>query len=135
MPRANVPKKTPLSREQIIEKLGIYPPAAFEFVERGLSLTAQKIHGSTAVGEERHITGQELCWGLRDYALSQWGLLARTVLQRWNITCTMDFGRIVYALIEGGLMQKRDEDSIEHFRDVSDFAKAFEADYRIRCDL
>ena len=130
MSRANV-SKIASSRQQVIERLGVYPPVAFEFVERGLSHTVQTIRPSTAVDEERHVTGQELCRGLRDYAVSQWGMLARTVLERWNITSTMDFGRIVYALIDGGLMQKRDEDSIEHFRNVFDFAQAFEADYKI----
>lgn len=130
MSRANA-SKIASSRQQVIERLGVYPPVAFEFIERGLSHTVQAIRSPTAVDEERHVTGQELCWGLRDYAISQWGMLARTVLERWNITSTMDFGRIVYALIEGGLMQKRDEDSIEHFRNVYDFAQAFEADYKI----
>lgn len=130
MSRANA-SKVASSRQQVIERLGVYPPVAFEFVERGLSHTVQAIRSPTAADEERHVTGQELCRGLRDYAISQWGMLARTVLERWNITSTMDFGRIVYALIEGGLMQKRDEDSIEHFRNVYDFAQVFEADYKI----
>lgn len=133
MPPADAPRSLG-SREQVIERLGVYPPAAFEFVERGLSQTVNNTHSAGVTGDERHVTGQQLCWGLRDYARSQWGFLARTVLQRWNITCTMDFGRIVYALIEGGLMQKREEDSIEHFRNVYDFATAFDAEYKIGCD-
>lgn len=133
MPPADTPKSA-RSRSQVIERLGVYPPAAFEFIERGLSQTVQSIHDDTVDGEDRHVTGQQLCWGLRDYAVAQWGMLARTVLQKWNITCTMDFGRIVYALIDGGWMQKREEDSIEHFRNVYDFAQAFEADYKIGCN-
>ena len=43
----------------------------------------------------------------------------------------MDFGRIVFALIEAGQMQKTDEDTIEDFRNVYDFKTAFETDYRI----
>lgn len=129
MPSADVPR----SRQEIIEQLGLYPTEAFDFVERGLSYTVERLHGANAEGEARHVTGQELCHGLRDYALIQWGMLARTVLKRWNITTTMDFGRIVWALVEGGLMQKRDEDSIEDFRDVYDFATAFDADYKIEC--
>lgn len=134
MPRTNVPKST-LSRQQVIERLGVYPPNAFEFVERGLSQTVQNIQrASGEAGETRHVTGQELCWGLRNYAAAQWGLLARTVLMKWNITDTMDFGRIVYALIDGGLMQKQDDDSIEHFRNVYDFKTAFDGEYKMECD-
>ena len=69
--------------------------------------------------------------GLREFALQRWGLMARTVLQRWNITSTFDFGRIVFAMVENDLMQKTDEDSIEDFRNVYDFKTAFEADYPI----
>src|SRR5690606_37573186 len=114
-------------------RLGVYPPQAIEFIERGLSYTVQKLHGRASLNEERHVSGAELCWGMRDYAQSQWGFLASAVLQRWNITCTMDFGRIVYALIEGGLMQKREEDSIEDFRDVYRFETAFDGSYKIGC--
>ena len=58
--------------------------------------------------------------------------LARTVLARWNIRRTYDFGRIVFAMVDNGLMQKTEEDSIEDFRDVFDFKHAFgEHAYRI----
>lgn len=74
----------------------------------------------------RHISGRELCWGLRDYALKRWGLLSRTVLDSWNIRSTVDFGRIVFAFIDFELMQKRAEDSLEDFQDVYAFGEAFE---------
>ncbi len=131
MPPADVP--SPRSRQEIIDALGLYPAEAFDFVERGLSYTVERLHGASIQDEPRHVTGQELCFGLRDYALSQWGLLARTVLRRWNITTTLDFGRIVYALVDGGLMQKRPEDSIDDFRNVYDFATAFDEAYKIEC--
>ena len=137
MPPADVPDH-PRSRQEVIDDLGLYPPQAFDFIERGLSYTVHKIHGSAPAAsvqehETRHVTGQDLCRGLRDYALLQWGMLARTVLTRWNITSTLDFGRIVYALVENGFMQKREEDSLEDFRNVFDFATALDAEYRIEC--
>ena len=73
----------------------------------------------------RHISGSELCWGLRDYALRRWGLLARTVLTSWGIQSTGDFGRIVFGFIEAQLMQKRDDDRLEDFDEVFDFDEAF----------
>ena len=60
-------------------------------------------------------------------------MLARTVLRRWNITSTLDFGRMVFAMVDGGLMQKTEEDSVEDFRNVYDFRNAFESDYHIPC--
>jgi uncharacterized repeat protein (TIGR04138 family) len=125
--------------EQVVAEIGLYPVDAYEFVQQGLSYTVQRIHGEEAEVTDRatgrirsrHITGQDLCHGLREFALAQWGLLARAVLRRWNITCTLDFGRIVFALIEAGQMQKTDEDNIDDFRNVFDFKTAFESGYRI----
>jgi uncharacterized repeat protein (TIGR04138 family) len=58
-------------------------------------------------------------------------MLARTVLKRWNITRTEDFGRIVFALVENNHMSKTDNDTIEDFKNVFDFATAFDENYRI----
>jgi uncharacterized repeat protein (TIGR04138 family) len=125
------------SLEQVVASVGLYPMAAYEFVQHGLAYTVRKIHGEEAARPRpqpvpcRHVTGQDLCLGLREFALLKWGFLARTVLARWNIRRTIDFGRIVFALVESGWMAKTDQDSIEDFRDVFDFSSAFETDYRI----
>lgn len=77
----------------------------------------------------RHVGGRELCWGLRDFALERWGMLARIVLDDWNITSTADFGRIVFTFIEHDLMQQQEGDSIRDFEDVYNFAEAFDKAY------
>jgi uncharacterized repeat protein (TIGR04138 family) len=134
MPPQNEPKQKTLT--QLAADIGSYPAEAFDFVQRGLSYTVQKMHGELADPEaSRHVSGQQLCEGLREFALTQWGLLARTVLRRWSITSTLDFGEIVFALIEAGQMQKTDDDRLEDFRNVYDFKKAFEAGYRIQVAL
>ena len=121
---------------EVVEDVGLYPAEAFDFIQQGLSYTVQKLHSaSTDPNASRHVSGQQLCEGLREYALLQWGLLARTVLRRWNVTATLDFGRIVFALVDAGHMQKTDEDSLDDFRAVYDFRTAFEAGYRIPTEL
>jgi uncharacterized repeat protein (TIGR04138 family) len=118
--------------EEIVEEVGLYPIEAYEFVHNGLGFTVNKLHGNKKDPKaSRHVSGRDLCDGLREYALSKWGLMARTVLGRWNIRKTYDFGRIVFAMVDNGLMQKTDDDSIEDFRDVFDFKTAFDAGYRI----
>lgn len=72
----------------------------------------------------RHVSGQDLCWGLRDYGRHRWGPLARLVLARWNIESTLDFGKIVFILVENDLLQKEPQDTLEDFRDVFDFDEA-----------
>ncbi len=74
----------------------------------------------------RHVSGRELCWGLRDLALERWGLLARVVLESWRVRSTLDFGRIVFGFIDFELMRKQPEDSIDDFADVYSFAEVFE---------
>ena len=77
----------------------------------------------------RHISGSELAHGVRDLALERFGPLARTVLEHWGIHATDDVGRIVFALVECGVLVKQDEDRMEDFRDVFDFEDAFERSY------
>lgn len=115
--------------DSIREHAGPYPPEAFMFVQEGLRHTVEKLAeqrgGSLNIEEERHISGQQLCMGLRDFAIQEFGLLARTVLAHWRIRRTEDFGRIVFALVEAGLMRKTEQDCIEDFSCVFDFEEVF----------
>lgn len=114
----------------IRERTGPYPAAAYQFVRLGLQHTVKTVHGEDALDatpedESRHVTGQDLCIGLRSFAVEQYGSLARLVLTRWGIRRTRDFGKIVFALVEGGLMRTTEDDSIEDFEEVFDFDEAF----------
>jgi uncharacterized repeat protein (TIGR04138 family) len=132
MPPSQKPSETK-SLHQLAKDSGQYPIEAYEFIQRGLSYTVQKLHGTDAAPDAcRHVSGQQLCDGLRQYALTQWGLLARTVLRQWEIHSTLDFGKIVFSLIEAGQMQKTQEDRLDDFLNVYDFKSAFEAGYRIQ---
>ncbi len=72
------------------------------------------------------------CLGLRDYAQQQFGLLAMTVLNSWNIRRTDDFGKIVFAMI-GGLLRKTEQDSIADFQTFRSLApRTNSADSRSR---
>jgi uncharacterized repeat protein (TIGR04138 family) len=75
--------------------------------------------------ESRHVSGAQLCQGLRDYALRQYGLLAGMVLRSWGIRGTSDFGNIVFGMISIGLFRKTEDDTREEFDNVYDFAEAF----------
>jgi uncharacterized repeat protein (TIGR04138 family) len=71
--------------------------------------------------EERHVSGQQLCEAIRRFALSQYGLLAKSVLNEWGVRSTGDFGEIVFNLIDIGQMKKTDSDRREDFENVFDF--------------
>ena len=96
-----------------------YKPDAYEFVLGGLGFTQSQLKKST------HIIGQELAFGLRDYAINQYGALAQRVLAHWGITQTQDFGNIVFKMIEKKLLAKTEEDTLSDFNSVYDFSVAF----------
>ena len=112
--------------EAVINKHDQYKFEAYSFVMAALHHTVSKLP------KRRHITGKELLEGIREYALEQFGPLARTVLNYWGIRKTEDFGHIVFALVEVGILRKQPEDKIEDFKDVYDFKEAFDKAYRIK---
>lgn len=73
----------------------------------------------------RNVSGQDLCWALRDFALKRWGMLADLVLRQWGVRNTDAFGHIVFALVENGFMQKESHDQPSDFASVYDFSTAF----------
>jgi uncharacterized repeat protein (TIGR04138 family) len=70
---------------------------------------------------ERHVTGQQLCEAIRRYAVEQYGLMAKCVLNEWGVHTTGDFGEIVFNLIHIGQMKKTNTDRREDFENVFDF--------------
>lgn len=114
---------------QEIARATRYPLDAFHFVRRGLDHTVRNIHPNPEelTERERHVSGRQLSEGLRDFAIEQYGGLAQMILHRWRIRRTEDFGRIVFAMVEGGLMQATESDTIRDFDAVFDFDEAFNA--------
>lgn len=111
-----------------------FPEEAYQFVREGLAHTVKMIHGEAATrvppdpnDESRHVTGQQLCIGMRDLAIERYGLLAQTVLNRWGIRRTEDFGIAVYAMIDRKELRCSPQDSFEDFQGVYDFDESFGA--------
>lgn len=117
----NEPEK---AMEEVIRADGRYPMEAYAFLHEGLNTAVQETHGEDVALGQRHVTGKQICMALRKLAMERWGLLAATVLARWNIHATIDFGNMVYLLIENDFMRKTEEDSLEDFRDVYDLETA-----------
>ena len=82
-------------------------------------------------GAQHHVTGQELCEAIRQFALDQYGYMAKVVLNNWGIHTTGDFGEIVFNLIRIGRMRKTPDDRREDFENVYDFETAFRRKFRI----
>jgi uncharacterized repeat protein (TIGR04138 family) len=119
--------------EEIAQEDGRYDQRALKFVFEGLASTIDGFRERQEIEEEapRHISGQELSWGLAKAAQKRWGRLAAMVLSSWNLNTTRDFGEIVYLMIDSGWMTSQETDTIEDFDDVFDFSEVFEKQYTI----
>ena len=111
--------------EKITTKDVRYPREAYIFVREALDHT-QKMVGKPAKDDmPRHVSGQQLLEGVRDYALQQYGPMAMTVLAEWNIRRCEDVGEIVFNMVENSLLAKTEQDSRDDFKSGYDFEAAF----------
>jgi uncharacterized repeat protein (TIGR04138 family) len=101
-----------------------YDAGAYQFVREGLDYTL-KLLKKQGHSPARHVRGQELLDGLRQFALEEFGPLAKTVLNHWGVRQCEDLGEIVFNLVEVGVLGKTDEDSRADFKGGFDFDVAF----------
>lgn len=113
----------------ILQKDSRYDENAYLFLREALDFTI-KLLAKPAQGPARHVSGGELLEGIRQYALKEYGPMAKTVLNRWGISRCEDFGEIVFNLVEAGTLGKTDEDKREDFAGGYDFEKAFRDPFR-----
>ena len=110
--------------ELILARDARYAREAYSFVREALDFT-QKLIVKENRGQVRHVSGQELLEGIRQFALQQFGPMVVTVLGEWGIRNCLDFGEIVFNMVETGLLAKTDRDSREDFQNGYDFTDAF----------
>ena len=78
-----------------------YPREAYLFVREALDHTQRLLVKEKHCGI-RHVSGQELLGGIKDYAATQFGPMAMMVLQEWGIHSCQDFGELVFNMVETG---------------------------------
>ena len=119
--------------EPILKRDPRYTVEAYFFIREALDHTVRQLD------KPRHISGQELLDGIRKYALGEYGPVTKRVLSEWGITECIDFGHLVFNLVNEGLLGKTDEDSLDDFSNGYDFTEAFLQPFRptepVACDL
>ncbi|MEN8007472.1 MAG: Minf_1886 family protein [Candidatus Krumholzibacteriota bacterium] len=108
-----------LSIRNLAERRGVFRPEAYFFVLEALE------NAMASMDERGHITGEDLLEWIRDLGQERYGIMAGDVFNVWGVHATIDFGRIVFHLVEAGLLRKRDEDSLSDFIDKFNFQDAF----------
>ena len=110
--------------DQMLAKDSRYSRDAYHFVKDALDHT-QKLVNKNSQGKLRHVSGQELLEGIRDYAISEFGPMALTVFEEWGIRNCQDFGEIVFNMVESKLLAKTEQDSRDDFMKGYDFDETF----------
>lgn len=109
--------------ETIAETHGSFRPEAYRFVLEALE------RAMAGMEREQHISGEVLLDRIKELGRDRFGIMATDVFAAWGVHSTLDFGRCVFHLVDGGLLSSRDEDSLRDFIDKFDFRQAFEEDY------
>ena len=123
-----------VSFDEVVDKIVGRDPRyhrdAYHFVREALDHTQKLIHKDERGDESkkmRHVSGQQLLAGIRDYALAQFGPMVLTVFEEWGVRRCEDFGEIVFNLVDNGngLFGKTEQDSRDDFKGGYDFEEAF----------
>lgn len=113
-----------------------YAKNGYLFLQKALNFTIdreRKRQGKVVTKtSKRHVSGQELLDGIREYALDQYGPMTYYILTSWGITKCEDFGEMVFNLIEYGVFSKNDNDAREDFAATYTFRSAFETPFTPR---
>jgi uncharacterized repeat protein (TIGR04138 family) len=117
-----------LNFEEVLQRItsqdARYHREAYLFLREALEYT-QKHQGEGKRIEPRHVTGQELLNGVREYALVEYGPMAKMVLNEWGIRACEDIGEMVFNMVAQGLLSKTETDSRDDFKGGFDFEEAF----------
>ena len=119
-----IPSKLDEVLDQILQEDSRYAREAYSFIADALEFTMQLLK-KPASGPERHISGQELLEGVGQFALRQYGPMAKEVLAHWGVHKCEDFGEIVFHLVDKGVFGKTEKDSRDDFKGGYDFDEVF----------
>ncbi|MFT5733897.1 MAG: putative repeat protein (TIGR04138 family) [Planctomycetota bacterium] len=106
-----------------------YRLEAYVFLFDALDKTVKSAGRDEETGVTRHVSGQELLDGMRVHASRTFGPLAAQVWRTWGVKSTLDWGQIVFNLVENELLRRQETDSLEDFKDGYDFDEVFVASY------
>lgn len=108
---------------------GRYSPEAIRFLLDGLEYAIELSGRGQLKGQARHVTGREVLLGLQRFARDLFGPLAAPVWRSWGIRQPLDWGHLVFLLVEHGILSRQDTDTIEDFRTELDYDAEFVEGY------
>ena len=118
---------------QILAEDPRFNAQAYHFIREALEHTIEHFE-KPIDGPGRHVSGMELLEGIRRFAIKEFGPLSFTVLRHWGVTKTVDFGHLVFNLVDKGVLGKTEDDQLEDFANGYEFDEAFRAPFRPRVE-
>ncbi len=109
---------------EICETNTRFKPQAFFFIFMALARCRM------TEGLSGHVTGQQLLLAFADEARSQYGPMAKTVLNHMGFHNTRDVGDLVFLMVQERLLSKTEQDNLDDFSDGYDFDQEFVERYR-----
>ncbi len=113
---------------RILEKDPRYKLDAYIFVLESLYYAREKFK------VEKHVTGKQLLEAIKELALKRFGPMTKMVFEYWGVKKTIDFGNIVFNMVNERILSKTEEDKIEDFENVYDFEEVFVKNYKLDFD-
>ncbi len=110
--------------KELLEAHKEYEAGAYNFLYEVLNY-ALEVEKRNSRSKE-HVTAKELANGFRLYAIKEFGLMAKFVLNEWGFKSTRDLGNAVFYLVDHDLMGATERDRVEDFDNVYDFDEVFD---------
>ncbi|MFD2257384.1 Minf_1886 family protein [Luteolibacter algae] len=107
----------------ILQRESRYDGQAYFFLKDALDFTLKRFMESSH-GKGRHVSGEELLGGFRDFAIEQFGPMAVTLMEEWGVNECRDIGNMVFRMIEEQVFGKQDSDKPEDFEGSFDLKSA-----------
>ena len=85
---------------------------AYKFVSEAVS---HAIHKHRTPGCVRHVGASEIMEASAELAYNTYGLIGDEVLRGWGLKSPVDFGRVVFNLIEHRVLSRSENDNPEDF--------------------
>jgi len=113
---------------RVIRMDGRYREEAYLFVMAALGRAIEQLK------KPRHITGAELLKWIQQEGEDQFGPMTVTVFEHWGVKNSLDFGHIVFNMVQEGILSKTETDTLEDFKDAVFFQNLFDvaAGYRLQ---
>ncbi|MBR0457676.1 MAG: hypothetical protein IJJ26_00425 [Victivallales bacterium] len=94
-----------------------FAPEAYFFLLDSLAFAM----GKHSRSRHEQIRAADLTRAAATLALNKYGPFAKMVWNRWGLSCTMDWGQIVFRLADKKVLALSSQDKIEDFENVFDF--------------